>query len=68
MALGRWWNGEALVGDFSRPPVAVELYAHAGDTEAAFDTFENRNVAGTQTQVVAQHMALARARWDKGRG
>ena len=56
------------MGDFSRPPVAVELYAHAGDTEAAFDAFENRNVAGTQTQVVAQHMALARARWDKGRG
>eukprot|EP01047_Picozoa_sp_COSAG01_P109886 COSAG01_NODE_38735_length_485_cov_35.178756_2_plen_51_part_01 len=23
-----WWDGSRLVGDFARPPVGVELYAH----------------------------------------
>jgi hypothetical protein len=34
-----WWDGSRLVGDFARPPVGVELYAHLGDTEADFDLY-----------------------------
>ena len=34
-----WWDGSRLVGDFARPPVGVELYAHSGDTEADFDLY-----------------------------
>ena len=40
-----WWKGETLAGDFDREAVGLELYSHAGDTEADFDLFENVNVA-----------------------
>ena len=32
-----WWDGQNLVGDFTRDPVGVELYPHTDDTEANFD-------------------------------
>eukprot|EP01048_Picozoa_sp_COSAG05_P006985 COSAG05_NODE_476_length_9460_cov_8.847025_9_plen_64_part_00 len=61
------WLGDKLVGDFSMPPAAVELYDHAGDTEADFDAFENENVAGVSGNagVLAEHLALAKKQWAK---
>ena len=61
------WDRANLVGDFSRPPVGVELYDHRGDTEADFDAFENVNLAGQPRykDVEAQHYAMAKAQWEK---
>merc|ERR1711879_711725 len=61
------WDGKQLVGDFSKPPVGVELYSHAGDKESDFDAFENANLASDShyADVVAQHHALAVAHWSK---
>ena len=59
------WLGDKLVGDFSRKPAAVELYSHAGDKESDFDAFENENVAAANPDVVAKHLAIARAHWEK---
>jgi len=60
-----WWDGVRLVGDFAREPVAVELYAHAGDSEAHYDGYENENVAEANPEVVKQHFALAKGQWEK---
>ena len=57
--------GHRLAADFSQGPQAVELYGHAGDTEADFDGFENANVAAANPVVVARHLALAKRQWDK---
>ena len=51
-----WW---------CRPAVAVELYSHATDDETNFNTFENENVAQAHADIVAQHMTLAKAQWQK---
>ena len=61
------WDGVALAGDFLRDPVAVELYSHAGDNETDWDQFENVNIAHARPDVVAQHMRIARARWQKNK-
>ena len=44
----RLWNGSALAPDWTRPPVGVELYAHAGNVgnASSFDEFEVVNEAG----------------------
>ena len=59
------WLGEKLAADFDKGPAAVELYAHAGDTEADFDAFENVNVASQNAEVVAKHLAMASKQWKK---
>jgi len=61
------WDGANLVGDFSKSPVAVELYSHAGDTEADFDAFENVNLAGNPkyANVLSEHYDIAVKHWSK---
>lgn len=60
------WDGARLQGDFSRAPVAVELYGHAGDTEADMDAYENANVAAEPKHkaTLESMYALAQAHWD----
>jgi iduronate 2-sulfatase len=62
------WNGTLLVPDFGREPVGVELYEHAGDTEADFDMYENVNVAADPAHkaTVAELHAMAVKQWSKG--
>lgn len=63
------WDGARLVGDFSQPPVGVELYAHpAGEADSDFDATENVNVADLHPAVVRRLMGLAEAHWGKGPG
>ena len=57
------WDGQNLRGDFRKPPAAVELYDHHGDTELDFDAFENENVAESNPNVVAQMLARAKKQW-----
>lgn len=61
-----WWDGDALQGDFTRPPVGEELYDHRGDDGTDMDAFENVNVAAdpANSAIVQQHYALAKAQWD----
>jgi hypothetical protein len=60
-----WWDGENLVGDFSRPPAAIELYSHQGDDESDFDAYENVNVAPSNSAVVQDMLGVAKAQWSK---
>lgn len=49
------WDAQRLVGDFSRPLIARELYAHpAGTADASFDATENANVVDEHQHVAAQ--------------
>lgn len=59
------WDGTKLAGDFSRPPIGVELYAHTGDDGTDFDSFENVNVATDPENqaIVADMHAKAKAHW-----
>ena len=59
------WDGNRLVGDFSQPPIGVELYSHQGDDGTDFDAFENENVVHDNPDVVEQIHALAVAHWSK---
>ena len=63
-----YWNGTNLACDFSKPPAGVELYSHAWDTEAAFDLFENVNVATDpkNKQVVGELHAMVEKQWGRG--
>merc|ERR1711966_15851 len=64
------WDGDNLVGDFSKPPVGVELYGHTGDKESDFNAFENKNLADDPQykSFVDEHHALAVAHWSKTTG
>ncbi len=61
------WDGVNLVGNFSAPPVGVELYPHGADAdkENDFDFYENENVADQNPDVVAQMMNVAKNHWGK---
>ena len=61
----RWWDGQALMPDWARAPVGVELYNHTGDdgsTPAAFDDFEVRNLAGDPGVAALQAQFAAQLR------
>lgn len=60
------WDGANLQGDFTRTPIAVELYTHAGDTGANLDAFENVNVASDLANKATMDAmyALAKEHWD----
>jgi len=61
-----WWDGKRLVGDFSRDPVGIELYAHQGDKGSSdYNAWENENVAKDHPDVMATMMATAKKHWDK---
>ena len=67
----RWWDGAALMPDWARAPVGVELYNHTGDrgsAPAAFDEYEYYNLAGEANveQVQAQLAAQLRAVYPLG--
>ena len=62
------WDGKNLVGDFSKPLIGEELYAHATDDgtgAAGFDLFENENVAAKNPDVTKQLLTLAKQHWSK---
>ena len=63
------WDGAKLQGDFTRPPIGIELYDHTADEETDFDAFENVNLAlePEQRENVAMLYAMAKAHWD-GKG
>ena len=57
-----------LLPDSTREPTAVGLYAHAGDTEADFDLYENDNFAADPVNrpVVEKLHAIVVAQWAHG--
>ena len=66
MSITLWlvWDGAALRPDWKQQ-VGVELYDHAGDTgmaPAAFDDFENENLAGRPEHSALQAGLLLRLR------
>lgn len=66
MAITQWlvWDGAKLRPDWEKP-VGLELYDHTGDTgmaPAAFDDFENVNLAGRPEYAQVQAQLLARLR------
>ena len=62
-----WWDKKRLVGDFSRPPAAIELYDHHHDRGSSnFDLFENDNVFRQHPDVVHSMLELAKQQWGKG--
>ena len=67
----RWGKFSALTGrpDFESPPLGVELYDHAKDTEADFDAFENVNLATAPgyTATVAELLLALETTWDNGK-
>ena len=63
------WDAMRLVGDFSRPPIGTELYAHpAGAADRSFDSTENDNVVKEHLQVARQLHGLVVAQWKKSGG
>eukprot|EP00940_MAST-03C_sp_MAST-3C-sp2_P001200 g1200.t1 len=64
------WDGNNLKGDFDRPPIGVELYAHDGDSGANFNTFENTNLAEDPAHEDVRNRlhAVAFSHWNSGGG
>ena len=66
MSITAWltWDGAALRADWSQL-VGLELYDHSGDdgmAPAAFDDYENENLAGRSEWAAVQAALLARLR------
>ena len=59
------WDGKHLVGDFSQPPIGVELYSHVGDDGTDFDAFENENVVLKNPDVAKSMHTRIVAHWGK---
>ena len=64
MSVTRWWRWDgALLQPKWDQPVATELYSHLGDdgiAPAAFDDFENVNLAGSPAWAAVESALLAR--------